>query len=264
MSKYSKYIDSSAPLGVPIRKHKWCPFHEKRTTGFIVIPDRKGYFLYCHSCKKRKFIPRGGFSPSAVKKLLSTPPKKIFADVTLPSDFTTKLPAQALVWLYDHGFTDELIKELGFGYSEKYYRLVMPCYDGDLLVHYQGRYLGNALKDKTAKYITRTKRGCFHWAYNPTESDRAILVEDMLSAIKVGLAGYSGVCLFGSYLNDSTIDLVASKYKKLTVWLDPDKRKEATKYTKRFSALGYNFNAVLIARKDPKEYTKTEIKKYLK
>ena len=263
MSKFSKYIDSSAPLGVPIR-HKYCPLCERRTTGFVVIPDRKGYLLYCHSCKGKKWIPRGGFSPTGVKTLLSTPKKKIFADINMPSDTVDTLPATARVWLYQYGLDDKLIKDLGFKYSEKYHRLIMPCYDGDLLVHWQGRYLGDARKDRTPKYITRTKRGCFHWVYNPTESDRAILVEDMLSAIQVGLAGYAGVCLFGSYLKDSTIDIIASKYKKLTVWLDPDKRKEATKYTKRFSALGYNFNAVLTAKKDPKEYTKAEIKKYLR
>ena len=100
--------------------------------------------------------------------------------------------------------------------------------------------------------------------YNPSGSDRAILVEDMVSAIKVGMAGYAGVCLFGSYLKDQTINNVAQKYKRLTVWLDPDKRKAATKYVKRFGALGYDFNGVLTADKDPKDYTTDEIKKYLK
>jgi hypothetical protein len=264
MADFSKYIDSSAPIGVPIRIHRYCPLHEGRTSGFVVIPDRKGYLLFCHKCGKKKWIPRRGFSPRAVRALLNTPRTKVYQDISLPSDMSYKIPAKGLVWLYEYGLTDKLIRELGFGYSEKYQRLIMPVYEDDDLVHWSGRYLGDHKKDDTSKYILRTKSGKYFWSYNPHDSNRAVLVEDMLSAIKVGLAGYAGVCLFGSYLKDQTIDNVADQYDRLTVWLDPDKRKDATKYTKRFSSLGYDFNAVLTAKKDPKEYTIKEIKKFLK
>ena len=264
MTDFSKYVDSGAPIGVPIRRHKKCPFCNKRTTGFVVIPDRKGYLLFCHHCGKKKWIPRAGFSPAAVKYLLSTPKKKVYADISLPADISYDIPATGKVWLYQYGITEKIIKELRFGYSEKYNRLIMPCFDGEELVHWNGRYLGNSAKDGTAKYILRTKSGKYYWAYNPNDSDRAILVEDMLSAIKIGMAGYAGVCLFGSYLKDETINDVAQNFNRLTVWLDPDKRKSATKYTKRFTSLGYNFNAVLTATKDPKDYSLKEIKQFLK
>jgi hypothetical protein len=265
---FSKYIDSSAPIGIPIRTHKTCPLcghRNTRTQGFVVIPDRKGYLLFCHYCGKKKWIPRSGFSPSAVRTLLKTPKRKVYENISLPSDMSYDIPAVGKVWLYEYGLTESLIRELGFGYSEKYNRLIMPVYNSDgELIHWQGRYLKDFIKDKTPKYITRTKSGNYFWAYNPSNSTRAILVEDMLSAIKVGLAGYAGICLFGSYLKDETINSIADLYEQLTVWLDPDKRKAATKYTKRFSSFGYNFNVVLTATKDPKEYSATEIKQFLK
>lgn len=264
MVDYSKYIDTSAPIGVPIRKHKTlCPFCNARTSGFVVIPDRKGHLLFCHNCGKKKWIPRRGFSPRAVKALLSTPKRKVYQDISLPSDMSYDIPAIGKVWLYEYGLTEKMIRSLGFGYSEKYHRLIMPVYRDEELIHWQGRYLGNFKKDGTPKYITRTKSGNYFWSSNPKDSQTAILVEDMLSAIKIGMAGYAGVCLFGSYLQDNTIHNVAEQYDRLVVWLDPDKRKAATKYVKRFTSLGYNFSAVLTAKKDPKEYSTKDIKKYL-
>lgn len=264
MVDYSKYVDSSAPIGVPIRRHKRCPLSDHVTTGFIVIPDRKGYLLYCHNCGKKKWIPRGGVSPNAVRAMLSTPKKKVYRDISLPSDMSYEIPAVGKVWLYQYGITEQMIRTLGFGYSEKYHRLIMPMYDSeDNLIHWQGRYLGDFVKDKTPKYITRTKSGNYHWVYNPKESEQAVLVEDLVSALKIGMSGYAGVCLFGSYLKDDVIDTLSDEYMRQRVWLDPDKRKAATKYVKRFTSLGYNFSAVLTATKDPKEYSTKEIKRFL-
>jgi len=263
MPDYSKYIDPSAPIGVPIRKHRRCPFCETRTSGFVVIPDLKGYILFCHKCGKKKWIPRGGFSPRAVKALLTVPKAKVYPDISVPADMSMTIPAKGKVWLYEYGVTEKIIKEMKFGYSEKYQRLIMPVYKDGELIYWQGRYLGNHKKDGTPKYISRTKSGNYYWEYNPTGSDVAVLVEDILSAIKVGSAGYCGVCLFGSYLKESVLNEVAETYTRMVLWLDPDKRKSATKYTKRFSSLGYPLRVILTARKDPKEYTTKEIQKYL-
>lgn len=189
--------------------------------------------------------------------------KRFEESIKLPSDFTRVIPANGRVWLYNYGLSDELISKMGIGYSEKYHRLILPCYSDEELIYYQGRYLGNYKKDGTAKYISCTKKGSYYWTFNPSNSDKAVLVEDMLSAIKVGMAGYAGVALFGSYVKVTTLNNVTAKFDSVTVWLDPDKLAYAAQTVKRFSSLGYNVFAVLTADKDPKDYSSEEIKSFV-
>ena len=196
-------------------------------------------------------------------KYLMVPETKIIEDISLPSDFSRSIPSTGKVWLYKYGLTDSLISKMGIGYSEKYNRLILPCYQDEDLIYYQGRYLGNYKKDGTAKYISCTKKGNFHWTFNPHQSNIGVLVEDMLSAIKVGLAGYAGIALFGSYIKEKTVSNIAGSYDQLAIWLDPDKMGYAAKSKKRLTSLGYNVVAVLTADKDPKDFNSEEIQKFL-
>lgn len=264
MGKFSIYMDSSAPIGVPIRKFKKCPLCEKTTTGFVVIPDKKGYLLYCHNCGQKKWLPRSGFSPKAIKQILQSPPKAIQSECVLPSDFSYEIPAVGKVWLYTYGISEELIRTLGMGYSEKYNRLILPCYNNsDELVHWQGRYLGNYSKDSTPKYITRTKSGNYYWVHNPHGSQHAVLVEDIVSAIKVGTSGFAGVCLFGSHVSYKTLKNVAKDFSRISMWLDPDKRTTSIKFQRKFRSLGKEIKIIITNKKDPKEYSKKEIKSFV-
>ena len=95
------------------------------------------------------------------------------------------------------------------------------------------------------------------------EGDTIIVVEDVLSAIKIARTDdYSGVPLLGSSLSREHEQRL-TKHDTVYVWLDRDKAKNAVRIKNRLRELGITSKAI-ITELDPKCYNKTEINKWLK
>lgn len=261
MKDLKEYVDNDAPLDKAIR-YSVCPFCGKKKDAFVVIPKQKGFLLWCHCCHQKEWLPRGKRSPSQVKKLLVVQ-QQTSTEIRLPSDFSFNIPMSALSWLFKYGIKEDTIKALGIGYSEKYQRVIIPMYDGETLIYWTGRYTNDYRKDGQPKYISRTKYGSYFWIHNPLGSNKAVIVEDALSAIKVGESGYAAVCIFGSYVGDKSLLKLAELFKHIHIWLDPDKRKYSVSVKRRADMLGLNVDVVLTPTKDPKDFSNVEIKEIL-
>jgi DNA primase len=102
--------------------------------------------------------------------------------------------------------------------------------------------------DSAAHYTTDTEE---------EQGDTLILVEDVLSAIKVG-RHYHTVAVLGSHINDAVIAQAITK-KRVMLWLDDDKYKESQAFSSRLRGLGI-LAVSLTSNKDPKCLADSEIR----
>lgn len=263
-----KFLDFNAPMDVAIRQ-PYCPFCEpdKVTShGFVVTRRRNGFSMWCHRCHTKYWIPIKSPSSSAIlnelhKRAADTKQSAsvVTRKVTLPSDFTTDIPASGLLWLRTYGVGEDEIRKYRFGYSPRLDRLILPVFRDGELVFWQGRNLSS---DTTRpKYMNvRSQRSDIVLFVN-NHTSKVVLVEDILSCLAVARAGVSAVALLGSYVKMDLLRdvLVDTDIECIKVWLDPDKRQEACKYAKQLRALGYSASPVILAEQDPKTYKPLEV-----
>lgn len=267
-----QFLDYKAPLDVAVRQ-RYCPFCEPdkvTSKGFVVTRKRNGFSMWCHRCHTKYWIPTTSQSFGAIRQDLATKAagvKQTASVVTrivqLPSDFTADIPASGLLWLRTYGVTDEEIVQYRFGYSPSLDRLILPVFRDGELVFWQGRNLSS---DTTKpKYMNvRSNRSDVVLFVNKC-TKKVVLVEDVLSCLAVARAGVSAVALLGSYVKIDLLKpvLAVADIECIKVWLDPDKRKEACKYAKQLSAMGYSASPVVLAEQDPKQYKPADVLHYI-
>lgn len=256
------------PIGVEVRfNHEECG--DKRSR-LYVTRLANGWKYHCHNCAPQcsgfyrlSGIPSPKETLDAVLKVTEKT-NHFVGKVELPSDFTTRIPGTGLTWLYKYGITDEEIACYNFGYSRHLNRLVLPVYQDDVLIFWQGRNLGQVTK-QNPKYLNIRSKG--RDAYfrvgcgGISLPNKLAIVEDILSAVKVGRICPS-IALLGSYIPDSLTRILV-KYQKVGIWLDPDKKKEAIRYAARYQKLLGKLVIPILTDKDPKDYTDAEIKGYI-
>ena len=265
----SEYCDPALPLDSP-QRFEWCPFCRRavKARGFIVWRISFGWRVYCHRCGASKVVKSTGVaSPSAIISRVNglrsvvKPKSKV---VYLPEDFdTTFLPFTAKAWLRKYGVTDEEIKRYRLGYSERMNRLILPVFNGGELVYWQGRRLSGNKEEP--KYISmKSTSGSAFFNLCKPDAKEVVLVEDVVSAICVRRAGFNSIALLGSYVGDRlAAHLVALKIHRVLVWLDPDKRREAVRFARRLSGMGFSATCLVTPVEDPKDYSITQIRNHL-
>jgi hypothetical protein len=187
----------------------------------------------------------------------------------LPRGYTRNIGVEGLEWLNKYNLTPREIQEHRIGWDPEGWKIrkgtiqysplmIFPVYDVyDNLLMYQARYFGN-LKN-VPKYWTVGNRGVVHTVGN--NPDTCTLVEDMVSAIKVGRYT-TAVPIFGSDISTEMALHVHNRYPQLLIWLDKDKRRYAHA---RAQSLRYLFKSVRVidSEADPKDYNNAELKEYL-
>lgn len=263
------YVDSSLELG-EVKRYKLCPFcgREISAKGFIVQRTERGWLLYCHKCKDCVHIDKSGLPLSKVKELLKLRQQVAPSEqnilrkvVTLPADFTSDIPEPGLFWLEQYGVTPQERQRFCIGYSESLNRVILPVFEGDELVYWQGRRLSADKVEPKYINVRASSRDGIYFKIRTANSDLTVIVEDILSAIAVARAGYSTLALLGSYANHSLRNHLTTE--RVKFWLDTDKRKESIKFSKTLRANGFTCSSVLLHTKDPKEYSTEEIKSTL-
>lgn len=269
MSKYEQYLDYGAPLHEPVR-HGYCPFCETYRNAFVVTRTERGFLMWCHRCHAKKYVKSK--TPSLAETLrvvkaratasLHPQQERVPGAVPLPDDFVADIPQSGLVWLAMYGVTSAEIQQYRFGYSPSKERLILPVFNDNVLMFWQGRYLG--VDSNQPKYLSvRTARADIWFECGPDDSTKCVLVEDILSALAVARAGYRAVALLGSYVNDALLKKLLREGRQVCVWLDPDKRAESIRYSKRLRAFGLQAASILRPDKDPKEYPPNRVTEYL-
>lgn len=219
---------------------------------------------YCHHCK---YKGSWKVKRAAYKKHVAAIGKKSYHHLSgnLPADLliaTDKWPIKAIKWALDAGLTTADILSNGFGYSPKLNRVVIP------IIHngYKG-YTARRLDGDGPKYLNAYKDGKdgFVFTKRVGTSKVLVIVEDILSTIRVAGAGYNAVALLGTSLDQNIINLIlAEGYTDFILWLDndnPDVKLQQARIKQTLELFG-KCNLVKTDN-DPKSYTNKEIESIL-
>ena len=167
--------------------------------------------------------------------------------------FTKHIPKKAMKWLLQNRINLKEIEEYN----------ILWCQDNETLIlvhtdeYWQGRHFGNY----GIKYLSKGRKPLTIYG----DSDIIILVEDVLSAIKIARLSpeYCAMPLLGSSLSTEHEEVLRDIFKTIYVWLDRDKAKQGIKMSRNLRQKGINTKSI-ITDLDPKEYNEGEIRLWLK
>lgn len=261
-------FDPEAPIGLPVRY-----LHESCSKGkgpcLLVTRTDTGWVYYCHRCGLKGFRGLDGMPMEKIKKWWEAKknvPKQVERTVRLPSDFTLDLSKhpKAGAWLMSLGITDFQIQEYRIGYSRYFDRLIFPVYMGGKLVFWQGRTFHHVTRENPKWLSVRVPRNQDVWFTAPCHSgcDRVVLVEDILSALKVSNVAHA-VALLGVYIPDTLMWRLLKSKKEVVIWLDQDKTDRSLHYTLRFRSAGIP-TSMRSTPLDPKKHTIKQLEEILR
>ena len=267
----NKYFRSSSPIGEPI-KHlhtdgECCGILPHKSPAMNVTQLEDGWIWYCFRCQKGGKKHISSLAPAAYRAWINRPviqPNQVVKQVELPIDFTENIPPIGKVWLYKYGITDEEIKYYNIGYSAYFGRVIMPVYEGEKLIFWIGRNIGEVtMTNPKYKTVKNYKRKNIYFKVEPEvdKIDGICIVEDALSAIKVGRHTVS-YALIAAHVPDKLILDIRKRVPIIYLWLDPDKQDKMIKWVQRYTMMGVNIK-MIVSDKDPKEYNNKQIIGYL-
>jgi hypothetical protein len=176
------------------------------------------------------------------------------------AEFIYDWPLKAIHWLRQYGITDAEISTYHIGYSITQRRVILPIW-------WQGEKVGYQLRriyddDTGPKYITQTTGGPGFMSFGCTPTDKIVIVEDIISAIRVGRQEQA-LALMSTSITQR-MKLVLSRYDKFYIWLDMDNEQVINNALKLLKTLGiFGTTKLLYTPKDPKEYTDDVIAGFL-
>ena len=167
--------------------------------------------------------------------------------------FTKHIPKKAMKWLLQYRIIPKEIEKYNILWCQENETLILVHTDN----YWQGRHFGKY----GMKYLSKGKKPLTIYG----ESDTIILVEDVLSAIKIARLSpeYCAMPLLGSSLSTEHEEVLRDIFKTIYVWLDRDKANQGIKMSRNLRQKGMNTKSI-ITDLDPKEYTEGEIKTWLK
>lgn len=174
----------------------------------------------------------------------------------LPTDADTSLPEFAREWLQGYEFDQATILSNLILWSPSKERLIFPYFIKGELVGYQARCF-NEMERKKRKWFSQGKLDSFIYTRG-NESSTLVLVESVISAIKVGRFAQASP-IFGSVISLQRFLGISHVWNNVVIWLDPDKRKEAVQQANKSRSVIPNVS-VIISDKKPKDHTYEEIK----
>lgn len=185
--------------------------------------------------------------------------------VLLPSDVDTYIPAVARQWLGKYALTEYDVIDNRLMWSEYWKQLIFPYFDkyGNL-VAWQGRSFAEPTPGRSRpKWFSQGDlKKLYHiLPIKETYSGPVVLVEDVVSAIIV-----SRVCaampIFGSTVSLERLITLKSRCSGVVLFLDPDMKKKAIHYSRLANSIGFS-SRVILAEKDPKDFSVPELQKLL-
>jgi len=167
--------------------------------------------------------------------------------LTLPDECSTDYTMDELNWVGRYELTANDLLKYNVLHCDK--GLLFPVFD-DGLLGYQIR----TFKEGMPKWYGR---GNFRDIFNILPGKKTlVLTEDIVSAIKVNMAGHASMPVYGSTIKNRFERLYKLGYRDVIIWLDPDMHSKVVKEVKWAYGLR---TKIIFSDKDPKEYTLTEI-----
>ncbi len=229
----------------------------------LVTHGVKGCSYICFRCKEQAFKAHGKQSIKDLmkrRKELLEYSAAVKDALRLPYDFTNDIPPKHRCWLFKAGIAEDEATWHNIGWSESMQRIVLPVYDdsGELIC-VQCRAV---LDGQEPKYLNpkgpRVSSAVFY-AEAQKPSDKFVVVEDILSAIKISAVAHA-FSILGTNMTFERAAYVSTKCTKAYLWFDNDKAgRQARKKTEdRLGLFDIQCEHVL-SDVDPKLYTRDEI-----
>ena len=210
---------------------------------------------------------------------------KTLPSVMLPDDSVTDYPSKALAWIEQYELTRIDLLQNGILWSERESRLLFPFWNDGELLGWQGRLFSssNTNDSHSKKWYSRGKLDMiYHIMFNGRVKNhpssplklgkvghamndatrRIVLVEDVVSALKVSKVGIDAMPLFGVNIKQRWPKIRLLGYSEALLWLDPDMHIKIIKESRVGCLNGITTHAIL-STKDPKCHTLEEIRTYI-
>lgn len=173
----------------------------------------------------------------------------------IPLEAKPFLGVEPLTWLKKYGITAAEVRHHRLLWWEERKWLIFPYYAGTNLAGWQARNfdLVNYPKQKWLSFGNIKD----HLHLIGKESTTVILVEDIVSAIKVGRQ-IMAMPVYGSHIPLETLVRLHSRFPAVGIWLDKDKVGYARQMATRASQFMTAF--YIETDRDPKEHSDFEIK----
>lgn len=232
----------------------------------LVSHTQHGYRRHCFRCNnegEKKFVPHGILRIADIERHKAELAYSTFEPPRLPSDYTLDIPQRAMLWFMQYGISPELAREYKIGYTPKLDRVVLPVYDlqGDLLC-VQMRSVDPSVKPKYLNPPGPKVAAAVFMTGKPTGI--SIIVEDILSSIKVGKVAHS-TSMLGTNMTDQRALTIAKYNHTAIMWTDDDKAgmKGRIHGMRQLKLLGLKVYQVKTPD-DPKTYNIEAIKEHLR
>lgn len=224
----------------------------------------KSYWCNCYRCGYNDTEFKGKQSLAELSRIqeLNEQANNINLTLELPHDYTEEIPLIGRLWLYKAGINETLWRKYRIGYSASLDRVVLPVFstNGEL-IWYQCRALQYGQKPKYLQPSSERSRVMFTVPNPTTDMRRVVIVEDILSAIRVGEIENT-VSLLGTKITTQQASILG-KYQEVITWLDPDRagRDGAYKIRRTLGLLTRVRN--IVTPVDPKDLSNKQIKEHL-
>ena len=250
-------MDNGAQVAV---NHTACSAGTDTRGRLYIKYDSGKYIAYCHNCSRSGVWSTGDKSWLRQRTKLAKSSKKSHISELPRLDYDIEgWPVQAKLWLRRYLSCDPFTYNIGW--SKSHNRLVLPFFYNEMLAGYQTR---NILpEDDGPKYLTYRVKDMPSVNSKVTDGGPVVIVEDIISSIKVFEAGYSSVALLSSNMADDLLPIVINTSpSRVVIWLDDDNhtvRAHQRSLAKRLGLL-YSTKIVRTNGRDPKEHSIKEIK----
>ena len=178
--------------------------------------------------------------------------------ITIPRNCNTKVREwgiEARRWIRLAGISDDEVEEYGICWQQYTNTVIIPISHGSELIGFQRRGFDTTYP----KYITKiSDKSKAYFKSKLFQGEEIVIVEDALSAIKVG-RHLPAIAMLGSFIPDNAVSEIKDR-KKFYIWMDNDNGKIKLKQSRLKDKLSLFGDVVVIKTdKDPKLFTDSEI-----
>jgi hypothetical protein len=258
------HLNESRSMICPFCEEEWkvqnCPVEWKPETSFKLtrVPAGLLYICFRASCGKSGLVTTDPLLPSGQR----------YNPKFQPRFFTGDLIALSSA-LYEHyiepyGITQEDVIDQGIKYAPDEGRIYYPLYD------MYGYMFGETLKTvypntqpKSLHNFWSHTTPHLHFPLGQAVNQTLVLVEDVISAIKISNLTYCAA-LLGSHITEALVlYLKEHGVKEIIIMLDSDATGVAAGYVKKYQGVINTRLAVCPKGKDPKDLTLDELRNKL-
>lgn len=257
--------------------HRSCPAGTDRKKRLYVKLTEEGYIAYCHHCNKKGFSKSNEYRVKSLRTELSGgTPVESMSHLRIKESLLlshTAFPINMSSLLQSAGISNEVAGKYGIAYDTVSNRMDLAIFpactqswneDNPVDAIYQQK---RALDPKEkVKYTNVDKRADTTdkpvWEHcSKVHSGTVIVVEDILSGIRIAEAGHNVIALLGTTMTNKVLVDIINKYTHIIIWLDGDKAgvKAAIDIHRRCN--NYIKSSVIQTNQDPKTYTDAKINK---